>query len=157
MKKILAAILILALLIPAVAIGAGSVTVTRSTSNGGDIEIIIFSWVGDASDGSVPATSSSTAYPTTKAGYIIKVSVDPGACATCPTDNYDVTLTDDTTGADLMGGELANLSNTVSGDFVPKIGSAYGSNFAPNAFTLNLSNNSVNSATGTVYVYIDKE
>jgi hypothetical protein len=157
MKKVLAAILILALLIPAIGFAAGSVTVTRSTSNGGDIEIVIFSWIGDSSDGTVPATSSATAYPTTKAGYIVKVAVDPGACATCPTDNYDVTLTDNTTGADLMGGELGNLSNTVSADFVPKIGSAYGSNFAPNAFTLNLTNNSVNSATGAVYVYISKE
>lgn len=157
MKKILAAILILALLIPAVAIGAGSVTVKRNTVNGGDVEIIVFTWTADASDGSVPATSSATAYPTTKSGYILKVETDPGACPACPTDNYDITLTDNVTGVDLMGGELGNLSNTVSAGAFPKAKSAYGENFAWKAFTLNITNNSVNSATGTVYVFINKE
>lgn len=154
MKKILALILIF-VLIPVMAIAAGSVTVTRSTANGGEVEIIAFAFIANAaSAATVPSTSSSSVYPTTRAGYIIKVTTDPGSPA--PTDDYDITLTDDTTGADLLGGEGTDRDTATSEEVVPKMGNAYGANFANKSFTLNLTGNSVNSAKGTVYVYIAK-
>jgi hypothetical protein len=153
MKRLI--ILIALLLIPVMAFAEGTVTVSKSTVNGGDIEIISFAFIANATGtATVPATSSSTKYPGDRAGYIIKVVTDPGA--TAPTDNYDITLVDATTGADLLGGEGANRDTANSEEAVPKIGSAYAANFAPVAFTLNLTGNSVNSATGTVYVYIAK-
>jgi hypothetical protein len=154
MKKIVLLVLAL-LLIPVIAFAEGSVTVSKTTVNGGDIEIISFAFIANASGAAtVPATSSSSVYPGDKAGYIIKVVTDPGA--TAPTDDYDITLVDSTTNADLLGGEGSNRDTANSEEAVPKIGNAYAANLAPVAFTLNLTGNSVNSATGTVYVYIAK-
>jgi hypothetical protein len=153
MKKIL--ILIALLLIPCMAFAEGSVSVTKDTINGGDVEIIAFAFIANAAGtATVPATSSSTVYPGDKAGYIIKVVTDPGSPA--PTDDYDVSLIDATTGADLLGGEGADRDTANSEEAVPKIGNAYAANFAPVAFTMTLTGNSVNAAKGTVYVYIAK-
>jgi hypothetical protein len=111
MKKIL--ILIALLLIPCMAFAEGTVTVTKDTINGGDVEIVKFSFIANASGtATVPLTNSTDVYPGDKAGYIIKVVTDPGACAACPTDNYNITLIDTVTGADLMGGELSNLKRS---------------------------------------------
>jgi hypothetical protein len=152
MKRLI--ILMALLLIPVIAFAdVGTVTVTSDLVNGGDIEIIKFAFIANTG-GAVPATSSSTKYPGDRAGYIIKMVTDPGA--TAPTDDYDITLIDATTGADLMGGEGANRDTANSEEAVPKIGNAYAANFAPVAFTMTLTGNSVNSATGTVYVYIAK-
>lgn len=155
MKKIFAAILVLALLIPVMGFAEGTVTVTKSTVNGGELEIVAFAFIANSTGlATVPATSSSTVYPENKSGYIIKVVTDPGS--TAPTDNYDVTLIDATTGADLLGGEGMNRDTATSEEAIPKIGSAYGANFVPGAFTMTLTGNAVVSATGTVYVYIAK-
>jgi hypothetical protein len=157
MKKVLTLAMLL-VFIAAFATGAfaeGSVTVSKSTVNGGDIEIVSFAFIANATGvATVPATSSSTVYPGDKAGYILKMVTDPGA--TAPTDDYDITLIDATTGADLMGGEGANRDTANSEEAAPKIGNAYAANFAPVAFTMTLTGNSANSATGTVYVYIAK-
>jgi hypothetical protein len=153
MKKVL--VLIVLLLIPCMAFAEGTVEVSKTTVNGGDIEIIAFAFIANAAGAAtVPVTNSSSVYPGDKAGYIIKVVTDPGSPA--PTDNYDITLTDSTTGADLLGGEGSNRDTANSEEAVPKIGNAYAANLVPVYFSLNLTGNSVNSAAGTVYVYIAK-
>jgi len=57
---------------------------------------------------------------------------------------------------DVMGGALADRDTANTEQAVPKIGAAYGGSFFTGALTLNISNNSVNSATGEVKVYISR-
>jgi hypothetical protein len=72
-----------------------------------------------------------------------------------PTDNYDITITD-AHGVDVMGGELNNRDAINSEQALPKIDAVYGGGIINETVTLNISNNSVNSATGTVTLYIDR-
>jgi hypothetical protein len=163
---------IFALLIAIVLIGGfaelamaddGTVTVTRTRLHD-DVDVIKFAFIAN-STGVVPATSTSvetcparagdrTCYPagSGRIGYIYKMTTDPGS--TAPTDDYDITLTDDTTGADLLGGEGADRDTANTEEAVPKIGNAFGGNIAFTSFTLNVSGNSANASTGDVYVYI---
>jgi hypothetical protein len=150
MKRLILTIVMLLALIAPNAFAAGSVTVT--TLNGsGDAIIVLFSWIGNATGGEVPSTSSSTVWPTSYTGCVYAMETNPGAVA--PTDNYDITLTD-SDGVDLLGGQGANR-DTANSEMVPaKVGSVFGCAPTQDAFTFNLSGNSVNSATGTVKVYI---
>lgn len=110
---------------------------------------LTFTWTADDGDGSVPATASELSF---KANVCVVVT-NPGA--TAPTDDYDITLTDEH-GIDVMGGQLANRDTTTSESALPKIGSVYGCRPISGTITLNITNNSVNSATGVVEVFILK-
>jgi hypothetical protein len=150
MKRLILVLVILLALVAPNAMAAGTVEVTTSIGSGSSV-IVIFSWTADASDGSVPATSSSTKWPTAYTGCVYAMETNPGS--TAPTDDYDITLTD-TDGVDLLGGQGANR-DTATSEIVPaKIGSVFACAPTHEAFTLNITNNSVNSATGTVKVYI---
>jgi len=149
MKKLVLILLIVAavLIFPMITHAAGTCSVTP-TSISRDFYCITYTWTADASDGSVPATASPKV-----TGYVVLAITDPGA--TAPTDNYDITLTDEDD-VDVFGGNLANRDTANSEHAVPKIGSVYGGRFVNSALTMNLSNNSVNSATGELKVYIAK-
>lgn len=149
MKRICLFIAILALLfIPIFAISAGTVTQTY-TKVTSDVRCLTYSWTGDASDGSVPATASTISID----GYIILVITNPGA--TAPTTLYDITLTDGNS-IDVMGGQLADRSATVSEQVVPKISTVYGGRWVSGILTLNITNQSVHSATGIVTIFIER-
>lgn len=162
MKKILSALIVIAiLLMGSIALAADDGTVTVSHIDLKErVRIVKFSFIANTT-GVVPATSTTAEtcanrqcypLPNGRIGYIAKVVTDPGG--TAPTDDYDITLTDDTTGADLLGGEGADRDTANTEEVVPKVGNAYAGNVAFTSFTLNLTNNSVNGATGDVYVYI---
>lgn len=138
-------LLILMLLVPALSEAAGTVTTTKSRLAAG-MAAYTMSWTADAADGSVPATASPVFN-----GYVFLVATNPGA--TAPTDNYDITLTD-SDGVDISGGELLNRDTISSEQAVPKVGAIYGSRYVEGGVTLNLTGNSVNSATGTVKIYV---
>jgi hypothetical protein len=121
--------------------GAGTVTQTW------DSPVLTFSWTADVSGGSVPATASELSFE----AFVCLVVTDPGT--TAPTDNYDITITD-ADGVDIMGGQLLNRDTANSEHAVPKIGSAYGCRPFQGTMTVNIINNSVNSATGEVKVWI---
>jgi len=147
MKKI---ILILSLLlIPSLVWAAGSVTQSWTSVNE-DVSVLTFSWTGDASGGAVTATASESNID----GFVFLVVTNPGS--TAPTPSYDITLTD-ADGVDIMGGKLADRSATASEQEIPKVGSGLGSRFVSGTLTLNITNQSVNSATGTVLVFIYNE
>lgn len=153
MKKLLAVlILTMFLVLPIQSWGAG--TVTQSLSHSAEnFKGLVFSWTADASNGSVPATTSNLRID----GYIIKVITNPGSPA--PTDNYDITLTN-TDGADVVHGELLNRDTANTEEIVPIPAdnvTVYGGSPVIGTITLNISNNSVNSATGTVTVIFSKE
>ena len=114
------------------------------------LDLNIFSWTADASAHTVPATDSKWAIN----GYVILVVTNPDG-DTAPTDEYDITLTDEDD-CDIMGGNLADRSDTNTEQAVPKIGTVYGGRWVSGILTLNISGNSVNSAAGTVKVYIQR-
>jgi hypothetical protein len=126
---------------------AGTVTQGTVTRLGQTNAITVtLTWTGDASNGSVPATTIVQSGPATPSllGYsIISLVTDPGSPA--PTDNYDITITN-TRNLDLMQGQCANrdtsTTESCSADPVPVDG----------AIVFNLSGNSQNSAVGVVVI-----
>ena len=152
MKKLLITLAILAL--ASMAFADDSVVTVKTDSVNDGMEIVVFTWLANTVTGTVPATSTSGTWPhprRQKAGCIAKVNTNPGS--TAPTDNYDITLTDDD-GVDLMGGELANRDTATSEVAVPKIDTVFGCNIATESFIMNITGQSVSAATGTVSVYI---
>lgn len=113
----------------------------------GDYFYVSYDWTA-ASNGSVTSTAGPSVY-----GYIVLVVTDPGA--TAPTDDYTITLTDPNS-VDVMGGALADCDESNTEQWLPKIGNIYGSRFVNGPLTLNISDNTEDSATGVVYVYMVK-
>lgn len=137
---------------------AGTVTVTREhlvygkgkNDGGKTIEKVTIDWVGDASDGSVPNTNIDLY------GFCIKAITNPGT--TAPTANYDIAFGDpDDTGLDALAGALANRSASATEQVEPKISSAVLPSFLAGTYQFQLSNNSVNSATGSCILYLVDE
>lgn len=125
---------------------AGTITQTKSKVSS-NVTLWTFTCTADSADGSFPATASSSDIE----GYVILVVTNPGA--TAPTDNYDITLTDEDS-VDVMGGELANRDTSNSEQAIPLVGNAYSPRWVQETLTLNISNNSVNSAIIVVKVYV---
>lgn len=160
MKKILSALIVIAVLLMGSLAMAddGTVTVSSTKVNGRDMEVFHFAFIAN-SGGVVPATSTTVetcqgrvCYPRSKSGYIWKVVSRPGSPN--PAADFDITVIDDITSADLLGGEGADFSNTASAEVVPKIGNAYGGNPVYTSFTVNWSNVDNALAEGTIDVYI---
>jgi hypothetical protein len=134
---------------------AGTVTVTRTeikTKYKGDlIEKITIDWTADAADGSVPNTSIDSLY-----GYVVKALTNPGA--TAPTSNYDIKLLDpDDSAIDALAGALDNRHTSNSEQVYPTASGAQIPVYLCGSYTFNLANNSVNSATGTVILFIKEK
>lgn len=146
MRKILLVLFLAFFLIIPRVWAAGTVAQTFETI-ASNVYLLTYSVTADASDGSVPATASVPAID----GYVFLVVTDPGA--TAPTGDYDITLTDSNS-VDIMGGELGNRSATASEQAVPKIDAVYGSRWVDGILTLNITNNSVNSALIVVKVFV---
>lgn len=128
---------------------AGTVSTSWTHYPTHDVSILTVSWVGDATNGTVPAT----ALPTFQ-GWVFQFITDPGA--TAPTTLYDITLPDGDS-LDVSGGTLMNRSATVTERAMPLIAtSTYGAWWVDSALTFTLTNNSVVSATGTLKIYINR-
>lgn len=147
MKKFILAIFIILLSANAVlAADAGTWTVTYDKVDASSaIKTVTFSWTA-AADGSVEYAIPAATLSYMKGSYIYWVETNPGA--TAPTDNYDIVL-NSSGGADLFRGKLINRDETntevVKGLNVPCDGTA---------MTWVISNNVVNSATGTIKLYL---
>lgn len=107
---------------------------------------IKWEWVADDTDGSVPTDTIDGIL-----GYVVRVITDPGS--TAPTDDYDIEL-HDAYGCDLMGGALNDRDTTATEQAMPIIGGASSGALVLDTLELNITGNSVNSATGTVWVLI---
>lgn len=124
----------------------GSCTVSYASINS-EVSTITWSWTASKDNGAVPNTASSTV-----TGWVFMATTDPGA-AIAPQDDYDIELRD-TDSVDIFGGTLANRDTATSEHAVPLIGAAYyGHRFINGALTMVLTNNNVNSATGTLKIY----
>jgi hypothetical protein len=111
---------------------------------------ITYSWTADSVAATIPAKASPSI-----SGIIFLVESTPGA-AVAPTDNYTITITKEMTDSntlDIMGATMtANQSSSAAASYQPTgCGSSYCLVNGP--ITLNVSGNSVVSATGTVTVY----
>jgi hypothetical protein len=131
---------------------AGTTSVAYSIGNAGitssqRFNKVVVSFIADAADGSIPDTSL-----TNLAGYIMKIVTNPGA--TAPTDNWDFVL-NDSDGVDVLGGAGANRDTANSEQVYPTIsGATIPVWLEKGTYTLAMSGNSVNSATGTVTLYL---
>lgn len=139
---------------------AGTVTQTckrvYSTEGGpSDLYLLTFAWTADASAATIPATVTTDAITAMIAGkWLIQAVTNPGT--TAPTADYDITLTD-ADGLDVMGGTLANRHTSNTEVAIPYPGSlAYAPVPITSALTLTITNNSVNSATGTVVITLSR-
>lgn len=133
---------------------AGTVTITsRDRTEFGigtrsrTCEIVTIAVTADAADGSVPNTSIPLK------GFLVKAITNPGA--TAPTDNYDIELMDPADVAlDALGGALTNRDTATTEQAYPVITGAACPVFLCGTYTLKVSNNSVNSATVSIILYL---
>lgn len=148
MKQAVKLFLALALLAaPIFAVGTVTATCTQVGIPSAQVWLVTYSWTGDASTGTVPATASGCLPGLNKVqGYrVLSVEFKPGG--TAPTNNYSATLADANSVDELAGAAAADLSSTTTNPFWPVY------NFPLSGdLTLAITGNSVASATGTVYV-----
>ena len=114
------------------------------------IRKLAISWTADDATGSIPKLTISNV-----GGYVIKVVTDPGA--TAPTDNYDIALEGDTdTTVDHFAGALQNRDTANTECAYPAAsGAATPVWLDPSlSYKVSLSGNVVNSATGTITLYL---
>jgi hypothetical protein len=160
MKKILVLLMALMLCATTAWADASTTTLTSDTLHP-DVEIIKYAIIANTG-GTVTAVSSTNTctnksracYPYDRVGYIWKVVTVMGTPT--PADAWDLTITDDTTGADLLGGEGANITNASSAEILPKIGNAYGGNILGTSFTPNVTDLTEGSSALDIYIYIVK-
>lgn len=134
------------------ALGAGSVSVSREYRNYGKasgkfVEVITVAWTADSAAATVPDTAIQMC------GFVIKVITNPGG--TAPTANYDIALGDpEDTNLDALGGALANRHTSNTEQVAPVLTAATAPVFLCGSYTQQISNNSVNSATGRILYYL---
>lgn len=111
------------------------------------VEKVTIDWVADDADGSVPALSLPLA------GFLLKAITNPGS--TAPTANYDIALGDPEDSAlDAFAGALQNRHTTTTEQVYPLVTGAAIPIFLSGTYSLALTNNSVNSATGRIILYL---
>lgn len=154
MKRLFALIVCLAILIPSVVFAAGTVTVTRKAIVPQYIEQVIFTCVGDASNGSIPNTAITQEILRYINGmYLYCVTADPGATQPDAADVFILNARSE----DLLGsadnstaGNGANLLHaTLTRTTLPKL-YLPGVNFYPvvdGLLTLQVSNQGTVDAT----------
>lgn len=132
----------LLLFLPLRAMAASSSTTQQARF--GDMNIFEMCWTAHT-DGTFTTTATAMIN-----GLVLGVTTDPESPA--PTDDYDITLTDQY-GIDIMGGYLANRDTANSEFATPQ--SAYFSHGMPVHGTLNvdISGNSQNGAKGRIIIY----
>jgi hypothetical protein len=156
MKKLFLALVLLAVMTGSAFAVAGTATCTETYQANGMVKQTM-AWTANSSDGTMPVVNLNTAGCNTTYGYIVRVVTNPGA--TAPTDNYTVAITD-TDGVALLGSPMAANRDTTNSEQVYGLAVDGSTPIAAVAFTdalsVAISGNSVNSATGTVVLYIQR-
>jgi len=152
MKKLLLALFLVLILVESVlAATPGTCVITSSTIyvlTQPTRKVITLSWVASVDAATVPSTTITAATYGIGGWYFLSAETNPGA--TQPTTLYDITILD-ADGADLAGGLLMNRSATVTeGPIAIGLGATGHPPVIRGDLTFTLSNNSVNSALGTV-------
>jgi hypothetical protein len=110
-------------------------------------------WTASSVDGTVitySLTASDLAYM--KGWYLYLIETVPGTVA--PTVNYDIAVYKYGTTFDIIGTALANLDNATTERRYPKQNSVKGYPPIDGKFTISVSGNSINSATGTIKLWL---
>jgi len=142
------------LFFPICTMAAGTVVVTAETLPNNDIRTLIFTCTADAADGSFPDTTlTADQYAYVRGFHFYQALTDPGS--TAPTANYDIVV-NDAYGGDISGGELSDRSSTATERIAPKVGNAYGGATVNSNLTVQISNNSVNSATVVIILMFSR-
>ncbi len=150
MKRLFLALL-LVLLLATSSFAVGTVAITYSNifvDNQRTRTILTISWVADAAAATVPSTTIPYQVANrynVMGWYLYSAETNPGSMA--PTDNYDIVI-NDADSVDISGGLLANR-DTANSEIVNIGTSSHGYPVVRGDLTFVLSNNSVNSATGT--------
>lgn len=139
MKRFLLTVIFLVLLTTRL-YAAGSSGITDYYDIGGK-KTITLSWIADAADHTVPDATINAAAQRIEGWYLYSAETNPGAVA--PTDDYDIVITD-ADGLDIAKGLLMNR-DTATTELADSINAVVRGNL-----TFTLTNNSVNSATGTL-------
>ena len=159
-SKILIALTVFSMILMPVlfVFGAGTVTQQLDKYPNANLRILTLSFTGDASNGTVPTSTTSAADTTDMLGWFIyTIQTIPGT--TGPTSLYDCTISD-TAGLDVAGGMLANRSSTVAEKIVPKIDSGsglFGGVLVDSALAVACTGTTVPSATWTMKAVLTKE
>ena len=143
MKKILILAAIVVLLLPNMAIAAGSCTAATVTKQ--SITVTTYTCTGDSSDGSYPTKASDVSIR----GWVYAVDTIPGTPN--PTAAWDATLKN-ANGYDIMGGVILNRSASAAERVTPTVTA-----WVDGPLTLAITGNSVNSAVIVIKVYTYKE
>ncbi len=115
------------------------------TAYGGSVKVVKMAWVSDSS-GDVTGVIFID-------GEIVRMDTNPGSAA--PTANYDITLIDDITGLDILGGAGANRHTTTTESIVPTLTTSAGAEAKPIHYgtaTLTVAN-AGNAKDGDIYLF----
>ena len=146
MKRLKTFLIALFLLFPALSWGVASVVTVTYGSVNTEVSTITWTWAANSDDGTVTSTACSSFK-----GWVFMGVVDPVAGP--PQASYDIVL-NDSDSADIFGGQFVDLSQTVSAQAVPKIGTSYyGPRFINGILTMVLTGNNVGTATGILKIY----
>lgn len=129
---------------------AGSVSVTSELYSG-NIGAVTITWTADASAATVPSTDLSAYMGAFNGWFLFKMDADVGT--TAPTNLYDVTISNSI--GDITGGALTDLLEAGNQVNIMPLSDDDYEIMVPvsSALTFALTNNSVNSATGTIKLY----
>src|SRR5579859_5490774 len=135
------------LLLPLAALAVGSVTTTCSQIGTSGVWTLTYAWIGDASTGSIPATTAPCLLSNSQMQgmRVFQVETVPGSPS--PTASYSVTLKD-ANGVDYLAGTTSALSATAAANWPVTAPPILGT------LTMAVTGNSVNSAQGQVVVFI---
>lgn len=117
-------------------------------------KVLKFAWVA-AGGGGLTAVTTGPSITAQILGWSITLGItDPGD-GVPPTDNYSISLKDDF-GMDVFGSELGSRDEANTEQVIPKIDTVYGARIVGTALTFDVTGNSVSSATGDLYVYLER-
>lgn len=113
--------------------------------------VVKFQWLASSVSGTLSTVATDANINVLMRGmYCVLGITDPGD-TTSPTNNYDIALTD-SFGCDVFGSELSNRASGTVQQAMPKIGNAFSARPITTGLSLALTNNTVASASGALYL-----
>lgn len=143
MKRLGLLLVVLAVLLPVLALAAAGTATIGETRRIGSVRKVLWTWTsGTGAEGGTVTSTTTAAFD----GKVICLITDPGS--TAPTDNYDITITD-VDGIDVLLGAGANR-DTANNEYVAdaSLGAV-----ASSKLTLNITN-AGDAKEGVVVLYL---
>jgi hypothetical protein len=135
-----------------------SATVTFTIDHRGNLSklsILTIEWTADT-DGTIPETSFPTTVTDKIDGFYANLAITIPSQISPPTDQYDIEILDENN-IDIYQERLKNRSNTTPEQTLPQIlTNVLGPRLVSGPLVFKLTNNLVNSASGTLKIYFIK-